>query len=176
MNFQLKKDWRKIMKSQTLPQEEMLRQSGEVQKKLEQLPLFVQAKNVLLFWSLPDEISTHYFIEKWAKEKTILLPVVKGEELVLRKFCGADNLICGCWNIQEPNAENFTDFERIDLAIIPALAFDKQGVRLGRGKGFYDRLLPKIKAPKAGICFDFQFVEKLPADSWDIKMDWVIAP
>jgi len=176
MNFQLKSDWRKIIKSKTLSQEEVLRQSDKVCKKLEQLPVFSKAKIILLFWSLPDEISTHYLIKKWAQEKTILLPIVKNEELFLRKFCGADNLTCGCFNIQEPDTEDFADFNSIDLAIIPALAFDKQGTRLGRGKGFYDRLLPRIKAKKIGICFDFQLVEKLPSDAWDVKMDLVIAP
>ncbi len=171
-----KADWRKHIKNQlrNLPQAEKTRQSGEVQQRLEQMPVFVQAKTVLLFWSLPDEVCTHRLIEKWAKTKTILLPVVAGEELHLRKFCSADTMSCGCFNIQEPAAENFTDFDSIDLAIIPAQAFDKSGTRLGRGKGFYDRLLPQIKAPKTGICFDFQLIDNLPSDAWDVKMDYII--
>ncbi|MDR1699166.1 MAG: 5-formyltetrahydrofolate cyclo-ligase [Prevotellaceae bacterium] len=171
-----KADWRKHIKNQLchFPQAEKIRQSDAVQRELEQMPAFAQAKTVLLFWSLPDEVCTHRLIEKWAETKTILLPVVTGEELHLRKFCSADTMTCGCFNIQEPAVENFTDFDRIDVAIIPALAFDKNGVRLGRGKGFYDRLLLRIKAPKIGICFDFQLLEKLPADAWDVKMDDVI--
>lgn len=169
-------DWRQYIKKQlySLPQDEKAWQACEVQRKLEQLPIFAQAKTVLLFWSLPDEISTYRLIEKWANGKTILLPVVVENDLHLRRFCGKQAMASGCFNIQEPSGEDFTDYDSIDLAVIPALAFDKNGTRLGRGKGFYDRLLPHIKAPKIGICFDFQQVEVLPSDAWDIKADCII--
>ena len=65
--------------------------------------------------------------------------------------------------------------DEIDLAVIPGVAFDRYGHRLGRGKGYYDRLLPQIPAPKVGICFPFQLIEEVPAEAFDFRMDTIIA-
>jgi 5-formyltetrahydrofolate cyclo-ligase len=167
---------RKSIKAQqrAMSMAEMERQSVAVQQKLESLPQFINAKTVLLFWSLPYEISIHSFIEKWAKEKTILLPVLINNDILLRRFSGVEHLSTGLFNIQEPVSNDFTDFDSIDLAIIPGLAFSPDGSRLGRGKGFYDRLLPKINAPKIAVCFDFQLLDTLPTDEWDVKMDAIV--
>jgi 5-formyltetrahydrofolate cyclo-ligase len=58
---------------------------------------------------------------------------------------------------------------------VPGIAFDRKMNRLGRGKGYYDRFLSKISAPKIGICFDFQLLDKIPAESTDIKMDYIVS-
>ena len=125
--------------------------------KLEQHPLFIAAKTVLLYYSLGDEVQTHDFIEKWYRQKDILLPVVKGDILELRRYTGPQNLQTGeAYHIEEPTGEAFTDYTQIDFAIIPGVSFDKNGNRLGRGKGYYDRLLPQLHSYNVGICFDFQ--------------------
>ena len=163
-------------KLKRLSTEERLLQSKLILQKLESLPVFNQANKILLFWSLPNEIHTHDFIQKWANKKTILLPVVVGNELILKEFTEKENMIVGAFNILEPSGVEFNDFSTIDICIIPGMAFDKAGNRLGKGKGFYDKLLPKIKAKKIGICFDFQIIENIPHDDWDQKMDIVISP
>mgnify|MGYP001027393104 CR=1 FL=1 len=66
------------------------------------------------------------------------------------------------------------DIHLIDLMIIPALAFDKENNRLGRGKGFYDKLLENSNTLKVGVCFPFQFLDKIPTEEFDVKMDYVI--
>ena len=77
--------------------------------------------------------------------------------------------------IEEPTGTLFTDYAAIDFIAVPGVAFDRNGNRLGRGKGYYDRLLPRIpSAYKAGICFPFQLVEEVPAEPFDIRMDEVI--
>ena len=68
------------------------------------------------------------------------------------------------FGIKEPTGETFLEYDKIDLVIVPGVAFDRTLNRMGRGKGFYDRLLPKIKAPKVAVCFDFQLMEKIPAN------------
>ena len=141
---------------------------------LEQLAVFKEASTLLFYYSLPDEVNTHQFIEKWCRLKTILLPVVVGDELELRIYTGLKDLAVGAYGIMEPTGKLFTDFDQIDLAIIPGVAFDMNGNRLGRGKGYYDRLLPKIKAEKIGICFPFQLVEEVPAEPFDIRMNQII--
>ena len=75
----------------------------------------------------------------------------------------------------EPVGRRFLNYDEIDVAVIPGLAFDRKGGRLGRGKGYYDRLLSKLPdCRKLGMCFDFQMVDAVPAEAHDIKMDDII--
>lgn len=129
----------------------------------------------MLYHSLKDEVDTHAFIRKWSRKKRILLPVVVGDDLELRIYTGPDDMAIGAYGIDEPTGELFTDYAAIDFIAVPGVAFDRSGNRLGRGKGYYDRLLPRIpSAYKAGICFPFQLVEEVPAEAFDIRMDEVI--
>ena len=124
------------------------------------------AKNAIVFEN---------FLEKWYNRKQLLLPVVVGDELELRRFSSPNDLQVGAYNIQEPVGECFNDFSAIELVVVPGMAFDKQGHRLGRGKGYYDRLLPKLtNAYKLGVCFPYQYIEEVPTDEHDIRMDEVL--
>lgn len=151
------------------------RQSAEILAALEAHPAFRAATTVLLYHSLKDEVDTHEFIRNWSREKRILLPVVVGDDLELRLYTGPEDLKPGAYDIEEPTGELFTDYADIDFIAVPGVAFDRNGNRLGRGKGYYDRLLPRIpSAYKAGICFPFQLVEEVPAEPFDIRMDEII--
>ncbi|MCZ2664832.1 5-formyltetrahydrofolate cyclo-ligase [Bacteroides fragilis] len=149
--------------------------SEKVLTTLEAYPEFQKGHTILLYHSMKDEVQTHAFIEKWSRSKKIILPVVIGDELELRVYTGPQDLAISSYGIAEPTGTRFTDYRAIDLAVIPGVAFDRHGHRLGRGKGYYDRLLPQIAAPKAGICFPFQLVEEVPAEEFDFRMDTVIA-
>jgi len=150
--------------------------SGAILREIEQLPEFKKAKNILLFWSLPDEVFTHDFLEKWHKQKTLLLPVINGDELELRHYEGDETLKTGAFGIKEPQGKRFTEWDKVDMTLVPGVAFDCNQNRLGRGKGYYDRLLPKISGTKIGICFPCQLVEAIPCREWDVKMDFVASP
>ena len=103
------------------------------------------------------------------------MPVVAGNDLELRAYTGPADLAVGAYGIEEPTGALFTDYAAIDFIAVPGVAFDRRGNRLGRGKGYYDRLLPRIpSAYKAGICFPFQIVEEVPAEPFDIRMDEII--
>ena len=119
---------------------------------------------------------THDVSSLYGEGKTVVLPVVTGEgEMELRVYHGADSLRRGAFDILEPVGERFTDYESIDLAVIPGMAFDDSGHRLGRGKGYYDRFLVNLPhCYKIGMCFDFQRVEHVPCESTDIAVDEVI--
>jgi 5-formyltetrahydrofolate cyclo-ligase len=149
-------------------------QSVEIFSQLETHAIFKEALTVLFFYSLKDEPDTHSFIEKWSEKKEILLPAVCGENLELRVYNGCEGLLCGAYGIREPSGRLFTDYASIDLAVIPGMAFDCSGNRLGRGKGYYDRLLPHIFAYKVGVCFSFQLVEDVPTEEFDVRMDEII--
>ncbi len=143
-------------------------------QKLEQHPRFMDAHTVLLYHSLPDEVHTHDFVEKWHTQKRILLPVVIGDTLELRLYTGKHCLVeSESFHIEEPTGEAFTRYDEIELAIIPGVSFDAKGNRLGRGKGYYDRLLPLLSSHNIGICFGFQVSEEVPAEPFDRPMDEV---
>lgn len=130
---------------------------------------------ILLYWSLPDEVQVSAVVEKLFRAgHTVLLPVVLGETMVLKKYCGHESLVVGPFGILQPVGDNFEDFDAIDLAFVPGRAFTTDGCRIGRGNGYYDRLLPSIKSPKVGICYQFQIVDEIPMDLFDVKLDDVI--
>lgn len=170
----LRKEIRERKKLYTLEQKKEL--SQPIFSALEKEELFADAKVVLLYWSMDDEVFTQDFVRKWYKDKTILLPCVDGDDLLLRQYQGEQSMRVGeQFGIPEPIGELFEDLDKIDLMIIPGVAFDKERNRMGRGRGFYDRLLKTIPAKKIGICFDFQFVEKVPTEDFDVKMDMLIS-
>lgn len=152
--------------------------SGPILRRLAVHPRFISARTVLLYHSLPDEVDTRDFVRYWSQRKHILLPSVKNGEIELHRYAAdEDQLVEGPFGIQESMGNVFTDYASIDLAVIPGVAFDAAGNRLGRGKGFYDRLLARLKnypIYKIGICFDFQKVDQVPADAYDIPMDEIL--
>lgn len=146
-------------------------------QELLQHPRVQSAQTILMFHSLPDEVDTHEVINLLATQgKTVLLPVVTGKtNMMLRRYASPDDLHTGLFNIMEPIGKPFNDYDQIELAVIPGMAFDAEGHRLGRGRGYYDRFLPLLPhAYKLGLCFDFQKVEHVPTDANDITMDEVL--
>lgn len=136
---------------------------------------FQLATKVLTYHSLPDEICTHHHIEKWSNNKQLFLPRVNGEELDIVEYSPSSTQQ-GAFNITEPCGNNTINPQALDLIIVPGIAFDLCGNRLGRGKGFYDRLLNYTNALKIGIGYDCQLLDQIPSEPHDIKMDAVITP
>lgn len=135
-----------------------------------------QAKVILAYYSLNDEVNTHQYIDHLIEiGKQVLLPVVvDSKNMILREYTGKQDLKEGAYHIQEPIGKLFPqkEYSKIELGIIPGIGFDKQGNRLGRGKGYYDRFLTKVpQMYKIGICFPFQLVEQVPTNITDIPMD-----
>ena len=138
-----------------------------------------RAETILMYYSLPDEVNTHVYIDQLLERgKKILLPeVIDGENMVIREYTGKHDLKEGAFHIMEPIGSLFPEerYQEIDLAIIPGMAFDAKRNRLGRGKGYYDRFLQKIpQVYKIGICFPFQLIDKIPTEETDIKMDAIM--
>lgn len=126
---------------------------------------------------MDDEVQTPQFIGKWAAlGKRFYLPSIQDDELVVKRYTGSGSLKPGeQFGIPEPEGEQLADLTPITLVLVPGRAFDSTGHRLGRGRGFYDRLLPLLPhAVKAGVCFDCQRLPSVPTDDNDIIMDLVI--
>ena len=132
---------------------------------------------ILLYSALPDEVPTQSLMDDLvAQGKTVVLPrVVSDTDMELRRYTGQQDLQTGAYGIMEPTGELFTDYDAIDVAIIPGMAFDTEGHRLGRGKGYYDRFLARVPhLYKIGLCFSWQMVDHVPCDEHDAVMDEVI--
>lgn len=159
--------------------DELIVQSMDITLRLEKHNLYHAARTVFLYNSMPDEVNTHGLIASLHRQgRCVVLPRMKNaEELELVRYKGKLSMrMSERYNILEPEGEPFTDYESIDLAIIPGLAFSLDGERLGRGKGYYDRLLAKIPTVyKLGLCFPFQIVGSIPTDANDVLMDEVFS-
>ncbi|MBO7444806.1 MAG: 5-formyltetrahydrofolate cyclo-ligase [Bacteroidales bacterium] len=146
--------------------EELAQQSVRIMQKLAVHPLFVTAQRVMLYASLPDEVQTLDFLRDWYTRKTIILPTVVGDDIVPVMMRPEDVMRVGEYNILEPTGEPYEG--TFDLIVVPGMAFDDRGHRLGRGKGYYDRFLAQHPAvPTIGLCFDFQQVEEIPVEPHD---------
>lgn len=142
--------------------------------RLEQTAEFMLADKILMYHSLPDELSTHDFLRRWAPRKHFYLPRVNGVNLDILPY-DESRLSLGSFHIEEPTGNDTTNIDDIELIVVPAVAFDRQGNRVGRGKGYYDRLLAGSKATKIGVGYDFQLIaEGIDADPHDVRMDVVI--
>lgn len=151
--------------------------SLSIQERLLQLEEVSAAKTILLYYSLPDEVGTTYLLEKLSSrlggEKRVILPVVDGDDLILKEY-RPESISGGYCNIMEPEGDECVAAGEIDLAIIPGVAFDRGCNRLGRGKGFYDRLLPQLNCRTIGLAFGFQMVDEIPCEPFDRPLDMVI--
>ena len=144
---------------------------------LEQHPWFVAARRILLFHSLPDEVDTHGLIERYQNSKTIYLPTVADDtELELHAVDPSQPMHRGAFGILEASGPLLPPelYHTIDLAIVPGQAFDHEGNRLGRGRGYYDRLLPRLKCHTIGLCYPYQLIDNVPHDIHDARVDEVV--
>ena len=164
---------RKLMKTKkaSLSAEDKQREADLVLRSIEKMPCFQKAQSVLMYYSLPDELPTHNFVQKWAAEKKVYLPRVVGDDLEIAIY--GELSTDGKYGIEEPTAATVSPDE-IDLVIVPAVALDIKGNRLGRGKGYYDRLLPQCpQAYKIGVALECQLLAELPVDPFDVPLDAV---
>lgn len=173
-----KSEVRKRMRElkRAVPPEEKLRRSALIMERVEQTEAFRKAKVVLLYWSMADEVQTHAFVERWYRAKTLLLPCVDGDDLRLRPYTGPDCLVAGeQFGIGEPTGPEWNDLEAVELIVVPGVAFDQEGHRMGRGRGFYDRLLKSTpRAVKIGVAYGFQMLDAVPVEPHDVNMNLVI--
>lgn len=156
-----------------LSDDERLSSARNVFNRLEQLAAFAMSNRILVYNSLPDELSTREFIDRWHASKNFFLPRVNGIDLEILPY-DRHRMHIGAFRIEEPSGDDLSDPESIDLVIVPAVAYDHNGNRVGRGKGYYDRLLRRTKALRVGVAYDFQLVEEIDVEAHDIPVDIVI--
>ncbi len=174
-----KKELRKkvIAAKKAIPLDEKIERSRAIMAKVALMPQFSDTHIILLYWSMDDEVATHDFVQHWYQHKKLLLPCVDGDDLLLRQYTGPQCMQAGPqFGIGEPTGPVFTQLNEVQVIVVPGVAFDHQGNRMGRGRGFYDRLLKSTpQAWKVGVAFRFQIFDHIPTQDFDIPMDAVVS-
>jgi len=160
-------------------EEDRDKKSKIIKKKLFRTPVFKKAKTVMFYVSFDGEVNTQDMIKEAHRlGKIVAVPVCKGNRVTLRPCILRNNAKFkkGPYGICEPAVKEYIKLEDLDLVIVPGVAFDKKGNRLGRGKGCYDYFLKRAACDTAsiGLAFDFQILPYLPATTTDVKIGKVI--
>lgn len=149
--------------------------------QLAQQPLWQRARAILGFAPTAHEPDIWPLLQSaLAQGRIVALPRFAPERDTYEtaRVCqpGRD-LVTGRFGIREPSAAcALVALEELDLILVPGVAFDSQGHRLGRGRGYYDRLLAGIRAVKCGVAFDEQLVEAVPVEPQDVRVDCLVTP
>lgn len=159
-----------LEKRNALDPKEIARRSKRVQDFLLNSKEFKSAKVVGAYHAFGSEVRTDLIIEHArALGKKIGLPSVEGDNLTFYELSFGKYLVKGRFGIMEPLP--FGPVDRIDLLVVPGIAFDKKGYRLGYGKGYYDKFLAKKKVALIGLGYSFQLLESLPKGKYDKRLD-----
>ncbi len=163
-------------KRQSLSPDSYATKSRIIRGKLEGLLQFISAKKIMAYVSTKEEVNTHDLIKDCIqKGQTICLPKVDGNEIKIIQVSSWEQLESGAFNILEPTSDDEAiNPEDLDLIIVPGIAFDRRGHRLGFGRGFYDRILKKTTAYKVGLAFHEQIIDEIPNEEHDVPMDLII--
>ncbi len=174
--METKQELRTIVRNlkKAIPFDEKKARSADIWRKVLELSCMRGAKTVLLYWSMNDEVYTHDVVQALAETEMVLLPVVDGDDLRIKQFRGLDNMRAGeQFGIGEPTGDDYSG--PIDVIVVPGVAFDRHCNRMGRGRGFYDRLLKTADAVKIGVAFDFQLFDSIPTEPFDVRMNCVVS-
>ncbi len=163
-----------LKKRRSLPAELWREKSDNLCHKLQSLPLFAQATTILAYFSFRQEPDLNSLFEI---KKVWGFPRCVDKSLLWHRWQPGEELKKGAYGIFEPDANSVAiTAKEVDLILVPAVACDQKGYRLGYGGGFYDRLLSNRDwqdIPTIGIVFDFALVPQLPVDSWDQRLHGV---
>lgn len=145
--------------------------SEKIIKNLTSLSEYIKSKNIICYYPLKYEADTKLCLND--SEKTWYLPKVNGE---LLDICPFGNLKKGAFGILEPQTNPINNYENINMVIIPACAADKSGYRIGWGKGYYDRFLPRLNetCKKVVLVYSSLLYNTVYPDKNDVKADIIV--
>ena len=155
--------------------------SAQICARLKEQEFWKNVATILFFAPLPGEVDLWPLLEETlTARRTVALPRFDPAEQSY-VACRVQNLrteiVAGQFGIREPDTGCIEiPFGRLDLILVPGIAFDLHGNRLGRGKGFYDRILTEVRGVKCGVAFDEQIADEIPAGKLDLPMDFILTP
>ena len=148
--------------------------SKKIQKKLDKIFAFKNAKKIGVYYPIGSEIFTQDIIQELlSKGKEVFLPKVMGESMEFRKIIDFSSLEPGNFDIMEPKEECPVD-NNLDVILVPTVGISQTGVRLGYGYGFYDRFLAKNKTVAISLTLEKQIIKNIPKSEHDIIMNWIV--
>lgn len=168
-----------LFRLRTQKEEDRNRKSKIIKEKLFRTTVFKKAKVVMFYISFDGEVNTREMIKEAQNlGKIVAVPVCEKNRII--KPCRWDKKVSlkkGSYGIYEPAIRRLINLEALDLVIVPGVAFDKQGLRLGRGKGYYDCFLRELptKTISIGLAFNFQILPSIPATTRDVSVDKIIS-
>ncbi|MBN1898088.1 MAG: 5-formyltetrahydrofolate cyclo-ligase [Spirochaetes bacterium] len=164
------------VRMEKLSKRERIEKEHQIYRNLFAMAKFKKSVHILSYVSFKNEVDTKYIIQRSIEEgKKVYVPRVDEDtnELKICALSSFKELKKGYRGIPEPINEP-VEKEKFDLILVPGLAFDPNGFRLGRGEGYFDKYLDKVKGFKVGLGFFLQIVEKIPVEGHDIKMNMII--
>ena len=155
--------------------EEVASQSALIISQIEQMSFFRDAKTVMLYYPIRNEVDLRPLLAKYEGQKTFLLPVTHRHSMEVRPYDGEEMMRKGHLGVPEPQTPTYKG--TIDLILVPGVVFDHHRHRIGRGGGYYDRFLSRHNARKIGVCYSFQLRKHdIPHMFSDKKMDRIVTP
>ncbi len=168
-----------LAKRNSLSKKQVVKKSATIGKRLLHLPEFEKARTVMLYFGVNNEVETKDIIEEaLLARKRVALPLSDfgRKKIAPKEISSLKELHKTKHGLFEPCARKEVKTSDLDLIVVPGIAFDKQGNRIGTGKGLYDSLLRRTstRIPLVGLCFEENLHERLPSESHDVKMDIVV--
>ena len=164
-------------KKRALTQAQIESRSAALSQKLYETAQYQKAKSLYAYLSFNQEVRTDPIIERaWADGKRVAVPKVVGDEMIFIWIDSFDNLASqGAFHIMEPIENGPVADDETALILMPGLAFDPEGHRVGYGGGFYDRYLAaQPNHPTVALCYDFQMFDHLDVNDFDVPVDVII--
>lgn len=166
------KQKRKLMKAADVSQKSRMAQQMFLNSSI-----YKNAKTIMLYMPLGNETDTSDILKSAFDDgKCVVLPVTDKQSGIITPVIATKDTAYkkGAFSVTEPQSDTLVDVSQIDVILVPGIAFDKKGARIGFGKGCFDMLLKNAKAIKVGYCYDFQVVRKIPCEKHDIKMNYIV--
>lgn len=148
-----------------------------IQNCLYSLDSYSNSKVICIYVSTEEEVETREIIRKelFLNSRSVVVPKIRDGILKLYKISKWSDLKSGKYGIEEPkNGLPEIEIAKIDILVVPGIAFDKNCNRLGRGGGYYDKALQNVNAIKIGLGYDFQILPKIPHEKYDVRLNYII--
>lgn len=165
-----------LERRQQLGDDECYRLSRLVQSQLFATDAYRDCRSIALYAQIRNEVQTTDVLRRaLADGKQVCFPRVENEELVFVSVAGSESLQAGRFGVAEPVGNELVQTEEINLMLVPGVGFDRNGYRIGYGRGFYDRATRRRRPQQMiGLAYSFQLVEDLPAEDHDVRLDKLI--
>ena len=165
------------LKRAQMTKKDVVEKSLEASNHLLASEFYRNCKTLMVYMPLGNETDTTKVIKQAYKDgKKVVFPVTDKESGIITPYYADEttDFVTGAFNVNEPQGGTKAELCDVDAVLVPGIAFDRKGARVGFGKGCYDRLLLKTDAIRIGFCYGFQICDDIPAEDHDIAMDFLV--